>query len=822
MKLTAKFALLALFIVALVIADGVLTVTRANITQQQARVLQSDNAIRRAVTDMETAFYGYDDQLNMYVMVANSTNQAALRATTYRQASRFDAVLNAELADALSGASTASPIHRLLRRLAVLVHAYEHEAGQVHRDVLQHHGSAAEALQTVGNVHTSNAIMVLLPRIGRASDSLVDRGTLAIQRAQNNLITTAWVANIVMVVVLASVLIYVQRRGVRPLHMLERAARNVSEGVVIDPIDYRSSDEIGRLVQAFQRVVHYLDGMRQAAAAIGEGDLARIPRAVGPHDTLGLALIQLHRHLQTLVESLRHANDQVRTQAEELQQQNHTIQRLAGNMEVILNAMDVGVVQGNPQDGITFANPAALRILGYHAADDVLGQPLDAVCHGSASDDLSPPAARRPGLETLRESTWHRQDETTMAVEYRVIPLSPTSPNSARLVTFQDITDRKAMEAELIRSQKLESIGLMAGGIAHDFNNSLTVVLGAISLMQDQGASSDLLSIAEAACTQASHLAQKLLTFAKGADPVTQPVNLGDLLRESVALALTGASVQCQIQPQTGTWPVEADPGQLRQVVQNLLLNAAQAMPHGGIIRVGTDNIMIDPGAGLPLMPGAYVALTIQDHGMGIAAQDLPHIFDPYFSTKSEGHGLGLYITYAIVKKHRGHIAVSSTKGHGTQVIVYLPAAAVEPDRAVVGPDSGLVYRTDPILLMDDQPLVRQVAAEMLDRLGYQVTVVDNGDQALALCQDALQRGHPFRAAILDLTLPGTMGGAHVGRILRQYQPDLTIILSSGYSSDGALAQFREWGFQGVLIKPYTIKKLSEVVHQALSSQGES
>jgi PAS domain S-box-containing protein len=399
--------------------------------------------------------------------------------------------------------------------------------------------------------------------------------------------------------------------------------------------------------------------------------------------------------------------------------------------------------------------------------------------------------------------------------------ISITSPKPGQFVTvFEDITEQRQAEAERLRFSKLESVATLAGGIAHDFNNILTAIMGNISLaMLDQpetGPGRERLTAAERACSQAQSLARQLLTFATGGVPIKELLSLEKFIRETVSFAASGSPVRCEFRFPDNLWAAEADPNQISQVFQNLVINAIQAMSAGGIITMRGENLEVGEGSDLPLEAGRYVQITIQDQGIGIPADFLPKIFDPYFTTKQAGSGLGLATVYSIMNRHRGHIAVESKLGEGTTFKIYLPAREGETiPRTEVDPQ--VLSGRGKILVMDDEELVRDLLKVMLGRLGYQVILAKNGEAAIDLFAGARDAGENFAAVILDLTVSGGMGGKAAIQQLLKLDPGVKAIVSSGYSDDPVMADFEKYGFSDVITKPYRIAELSRVLNRVLN-----
>jgi len=381
------------------------------------------------------------------------------------------------------------------------------------------------------------------------------------------------------------------------------------------------------------------------------------------------------------------------------------------------------------------------------------------------------------------------------------------------------VQDQRPMR-ELLKNERIESIGMLAGGIAHDFNNLLTAISGFVNLARmDAGDPESVrrrLAEASRACDRAQGLTRQLLTFSRGGAPILRATSLAEVARESASFVGAGSSARIEVDTAPGLWLAEADAGQMGQVVHNLVLNAVQAMPGGGVVRLRASNVPAgQPGVDGAPQPEDRVRLEVADEGVGIPAERLSRIFEPFFTTKPDGNGLGLAAVHSIVRRHGGGIAIESRVGRGTTVRIDLPRSrraspqvpAASPD---VRPSSGRV------LLMDDQPGVLQVADEMLRRIGCQVTPCADGESAVRVHRQALQEGRPFDLALLDLTMPGGPGGIEVLQRLRQAQPGLKAIVSSGYAADAVMADYRNRGFDAVLPKPYDLPRLKEVLDALL------
>ncbi|MBW2308378.1 MAG: PAS domain S-box protein, partial [Deltaproteobacteria bacterium] len=398
--------------------------------------------------------------------------------------------------------------------------------------------------------------------------------------------------------------------------------------------------------------------------------------------------------------------------------------------------------------------------------------------------------------------------------------LSPSRDEKGNIVLCgiaRDITEKKKLENELLKAQKLESIGILAGGIAHDFNNILTAIMGNITLARMDATPGDktdeILKKAEKASLRAKDLARQLLTFSKGGAPIKMTTSIDKLLKDSAGFALRGSNVRCEFSIPPDLWQVEVDESQINQVVNNLIINADQAMAEGGIIKVRAENTVVGRENSLHLKDGKYIKITVEDHGIGIPQEHLDKIFDPYFTTKRKGSGLGLATSYSIIKNHNGAIAVKSKPHAGTTFCIYLPASRKQTMAKEIAEKKALVGNGK-ILLMDDEKIVREVAGRMLEHIGYDLAFAENGEEAIELYRKAKESGQPFDALIMDLTVPGAMGGKEAMVKLLEIDPEVKAVVSSGYFNDPVMADFRKYGFQGVVVKPYKIEDLNKVLSE--------
>jgi len=426
----------------------------------------------------------------------------------------------------------------------------------------------------------------------------------------------------------------------------------------------------------------------------------------------------------------------------------------------------------------------------------------------------------KKGYSDVYEKEYIKKNGTVFPVDIRFFLLKDDDGTPKGMWGIvRDISERRKTEEELRKIERLESLGVLAGGIAHDFNNLLTGILGNLSLAQTEEGEEfqDILEEAKQASIQAKNLTQQLLTFSKGGEPIKGKVSIEDIIRDSAGFTLHGSNVKCLYDFPPDLWKVKVDKGQMSQVIDNLVINANQAMPQGGNIKIKAENIILKKKSSLPLPEGKYVKITFEDKGIGIPETHLLRIFDPYFTTKQKGSGLGLTTVYSIIKKHDGHISVESQAKKGTSFFIYLPAIV---DKLMEEEGKKVARRTltgeGKVLIMDDEKIVRRAVGGMLERLGYSVEITENGEEAIDKYKEAMNSGERFDAVILDLTVPGGLGGKETIEKLLKIDPDVKAIVSSGYSTDPVMANYEKYGFSAVVAKPFDLKELNEVIGKVL------
>ncbi|MCF6187359.1 MAG: PAS domain S-box protein [Desulfobulbaceae bacterium] len=475
----------------------------------------------------------------------------------------------------------------------------------------------------------------------------------------------------------------------------------------------------------------------------------------------------------------------------------------------------------DPDGKILLVNKAWREILEY-TEEEVTGRNIFDFLHPDFKEDCMNNFKQilQDGQEFTCQTVFLSKTGKEIHVDGRInCRLVDGKPVALRSV-YRDVTEKLKMEEELRRTQKLESVGILAGGIAHDFNNLLTGILGNILLAQlkaPEGDLAQLLKNTENAAHRAQQLTRQLLTFSKGGTPIKETASVVDIVKEVAAFTLSGSNTKWVMETEEAISPVDVDTGQFSQVLENLIINSDQAMPDGGVITISIHNYTRDEQSPDSLNGDRYVKIDIHDQGVGIAEKYLPRIFDPYFTTKKKGSGLGLATAYSTIRRHKGLLTVDSEPGLGTTMSIFLPASKGElPVKESVAPE--MVKGSGRILIMDDDEVVRQVGAEMLALLGYEVVESSDGEEALKKYREAQQSGTPFDTVILDLTVPGRMGGKETIAGLLEMNPEVKAIVSSGYSHDPIMADFRNYGFSGVIPKPYSFEKLGSTVRSLLSS----
>ncbi len=539
----------------------------------------------------------------------------------------------------------------------------------------------------------------------------------------------------------------------------------------------------------------------------------------------------LEQRVKERTSELSAANHGLALEVEERINAEYALASEKEQLSITLRSIGDGVITTGLNGSVILVNKVAEKLTGWRQ-DEVDGKPLNEVFHiiskqtGEICDNPLDILIRDGNRYTMDNDTvLIARDDSERDISISCAPISDkNSKMIGSVLVFRDITDMKKMQNESMKSEKLKSVGVLAGGIAHDFNNILAAILGNISLAKlqiDQDINSKALKLlegAEKASLRARNLTQQLLTFSKGGEPVKKVELISEIIKDSADFILSGSKVHCEYDIEENLWPVNIDTGQMSQVVQNIIINAMHAMPGGGRIDISCANFSNTGRPVASLSDGNYVRISIKDQGTGISKGLMDKIFDPYFTTKREGSGLGLALTHSIITKHQGHIEVQ-TGSWGTNFIIYLPGM----------PGYGIVEKSDTVkriagstkanvLFMDDEVMVRDIARDLLVHLGFEVSTATNGEEAVELYRQMQNSGTPFDVVIMDLTIPGGMGGKEAMQKLREIDPQVKGIVASGYSNDPVMAEYEKYGFAGMAHKPFEIDELMETICTVVGS----
>lgn len=526
--------------------------------------------------------------------------------------------------------------------------------------------------------------------------------------------------------------------------------------------------------------------------------------------------------IQSQNEELLSMYEEVEAVNNELLSSREEISKSEEKYRKILESIDEGYFEINREGDIIFANDFFSHLLGYNPEEnlpltiyDFLSNESSEQFKASYNEILKTGNSEQNIIQEIKNDS----NETIIA-EFSLYPIiDDNSAVSGLRGMVRNITDRKKAEERMLKASKIESMGILAGGIAHDFNNILTAIVGNISLAQlnlEEGDEAcELLSEAERASMRAKDLTHQLLTFSKGGNPIKKITSVKSILLDIPEFVLSGSNVKCTYEIQDDLWNADVDEGQISQVIHNLILNARQAMHKGGTIRLQAKNVILDTDNSSYLNNHNYLRIIVQDYGSGIDKLTQKKIFDPYYTTKYDGSGLGLTISYSIVHKHNGRITVNSKEGSGTTFEILLPASTREVEQNNT-PKRNSINLNGKILLMDDQAMVRNVARKILENIGFEVICAQDGEEALSQFKSASETSHPFDMVIMDLTIPGKMGGSEAIKVMRSMDTDIFIIASSGYSNDPVMANYKNYGFDGVITKPYNFDDMKETIEKLI------
>ena len=552
-------------------------------------------------------------------------------------------------------------------------------------------------------------------------------------------------------------------------------------------------------------------------------------------DDLAKVRDELEQRVKERTAELSAANRGLALEIEERKNAEYELAREKEQLTVTLRSIGDGVITTTLDGSVVLINKAAEELTGW-SHEESTGKQISEVFH--TIDKFTGETCSDPVADLLQNGSVYynlaeekiliAKDGSRCDISDSCAPI--TDKNSeiiGAVLVFRDVTENKRMQDEALKSEKLKSVGILAGGIAHDFNNILAAIVGNISLAKmqlNQEANAyivGLLEGAEKASLRARDLTQQLLTFSKGGEPIRKVKAISEIIKESADFILSGGKIFCEYDFKEDLWPVSIDTGQISQVVQNIIINAIHAMPEGGAIKISCENFSNANRHVIALQEGDYVRISIKDEGPGIPQDLLDKIFDPYFTTKEEGSGLGLALTHSIVTKHQGHIEVNSGNW-GTDFIIYLPAVPATLEEQEEVEKTSFREIKGNILIMDDEAMIREIAGDLLAHLGFEVETVSNGQDAIELYKDKLNSDSPFDAVIMDLTIPGGMGGKEAIQKLLEIDPKVKGIVSSGYSNDPVMAEHKKYGFVGMVHKPFEVEELVATLRNVIVENNTS
>lgn len=633
--------------------------------------------------------------------------------------------------------------------------------------------------------------------LNKEFNSTITTKTEQINRHINGLQTIIITAAFLAILLSIATIFILPRFISRPIDQLKASALRIVGGDLNSSVKITARDEIGELGILFNRMTTRLR-------------------------TSFKELETYRDRLEDLVKKRTHNLEQ------EIKERREAEKELAASEKRFRRIFD------NSTDGILISNPTTQKfILANHTICNMLGYSEKELLSLKASD-LHPPedvewvmtryndvatgkAVRGNDIPVLRK------DGTIFPAEISGVGID-FGGQSLLLGSFRDITDRKAVEEERLKIRKLESVGILAGGIAHDFNNILAAILGNVSLIlaltEENDKRHQLLQALEKASIRARDLTMQLLTFSKGGEPLKEITDVSEIIRESAEFVLRGSNVRCDFIFANNLWNADVDAGQISQVIQNIVVNGRHAMPDGGIISIVCRNLISTPQISETLADANFLEITISDTGPGIPEDIQKRIFDPYFTTKKEGSGLGLAITHSIINKHKGTISVHCPKEQGTVFTILLPAVDSETTlRTQTTVTPSMQESGKRIMIMDDEEAVREITSHLLTYLGYETLAVSDGQEAIELYCQLLERGDPIDLVVMDLTIPGGMGGKETAAKILAMDPKAKLVVASGYSHDPIMANYESFGFIGFLPKPFQLQELQAVLQKILSSE---
>src|SRR5579884_1757766 len=583
---------------------------------------------------------------------------------------------------------------------------------------------------------------------------------------------------------------------------------------------------LGKFMVYYDAPHQFSDDEIQLVQTISSHVAFAIERKQG-EEALKRAYDELEIRVQERTRELVEANKALQSEIAERERMEKGLHQSEQRFRLLVESVkDYAIFMLDTDGFIVSWNAGAEHIMGYKS-EEIIGKhfstfyPEEDIEHGRPQHNLDIAVAEG----RYEDEGWRvRKDGSKFWANVVITALRDEYGNLRGFSKVtRDTTERRKVEEERLKFSKLESVGTLAGGIAHDFNNMLAAMLSTLSVARmDARTGTNLhnnLTEAEKICIQARGLTQQLLTFSKGGTPVKKLTSIEQIIRESASFALRGSNVRCESSIEDDLWDAEVDQGQIAQVISNLVINAQQSMPQGGVIKIKANNTELRRGfISSYIKEGNYVKITVEDEGIGILEEHLSRIFDPYFTTKQKGSGLGLATAYSIIKSHGGFIDVESELGKGSRFYIYIPAS----EKRVLQRKSEREKRAEArsrarVLIMDDEAIIRKSVGRALMRMGYDVEYATDGQEAIEIYTKAREENRVFDLVIMDLTVPGGMGGKEAIKRLKDIDPDVRAVVSSGYSNDPVMSEFTNYGFRGVISKPYSIEELTETIHKVMN-----
>ncbi len=731
------------------------------------------------------------EELRRSLIINIQTVQSNLHTVNTPFAKELDSIVENVITLEQSAAKCSSCHHRrdLSDRIVIMQSIVQDYRKQLSYFLTTRANSKRLLRMKEGAVATGNQLITMAGQMSHSASASLDEKT---ENAMSNISDVKFILYATIAVTLIFSILVAMRliqSVIRPVHALLDATRTISSGNYGSAITYTDKTEFGELASHFNSM----------SAAIREG-----------YDKIKKEVMERRQ----TEDALRESEEKFRTFFE------------MSPIGIIIYPVHSSSPLNERLKFSTF-NSAFHNLFGYSREELGNKSIAEITCHEDLRKNIRFSNELISGKResySMEKRYIHKNGRTIWGYLSVTALRSPAGEFPRIMTTVVDISERKKIEEEQLKTEKLESVGILAGGIAHDFNNMLTTIVNNISLakmISKRGGNPDQdLSSAEDACHRAKSLTKQLLTFSKGGDPIKKAASIAELLKDSVRFVLSGSNVNCFFEIPDDLWSVEIDEGQINQVIMNLIINATQAMPDGGAIRIGAENVNAGRSTTLPLQGGAYIKISVQDQGIGISQEHIQKIFDPYFTTKQMGSGLGLSSAYSIIKNHNGFIDVESDTGAGSTFHVYLPA--LRGQRRVRREKEHAVIRGEgKILLMDDDKSILSTVGKTLIKIGYTVGRAKDGVEAIELYKQAMETDQPFDAVILDLTIREGMGGEEAMNELLRIDPEVKAIVSSGYSTDTIMANYREYGFNGVITKPYQVGQLSELLDNVISKTTE-